>query len=552
MNLLRKRYDISKNIWPYIRNFKKEWILLLILKIGQSVPILLFPLIFKIFIDRVIEKKNFSFMIYIVLLYISVYIIETIMKVLHRYIDNKVFNRVTFVLQKQMLKKYLFMDINKLQDYKISDLNQRINKDIDIIKFFLIGQVFDYGTTIINLINISIILVFLDYRMAIIIYLLIPISFYIYNKLNSYMQNIYNERKELDIFIDQWLLNIFNSWKQVKINCLENNRTLEYHKILEHRFDNQKKEINCKFKKEAFFETKSLLIDQLFLYFIGGALYLVVNISIGTILSCIQYYNEITLSIKKILDIDNNLMWMKPSIDRVIEILNINIEENGLLLNDVKKYDLVYEIKNLNFKYNKNDKYILKNINIKIKYGEKIIIDGFSGCGKSTLIKILIKKIINYKGEIYFKNKNLKEINSNEIYKYIRVINQENYFMNLTIKEYLLLSKFDASNDELINACEKVNLLTYINKLENGFNTKIGENGSFLSEGQKQKLAIARLFLINDKTIILDEAFSAIDGDDKEKILSNLLEHFKKETIICISHDIKVKKYFDKCFFLNK
>ena len=155
-------------------------------------------------------------------------------------------------------------------------------------------------------------------------------------------------------------------------------------------------------------------------------------------------------------------------------------------------------------------------------------------------------------GEVIFKGLNLAKYSLRELYDYIRIIDQNTYYMNISVREFLKMAKHNASDDEMKQVCLVVNLWEDIETKNEGLDVLIGENGSNLSKGQKQKLALARLLLSKNKIIMLDEAFSAIDASDKAAIIDKILKHFKEETIICITHDDEIKRRFYKTIKVDK
>lgn len=143
-----------------------------------------------------------------------------------------------------------------------------------------------------------------------------------------------------------------------------------------------------------------------------------------------------------------------------------------------------------------------------------------------------------------FKGLNLTQFSLRELYDYIRIIDQNTYYMNISVREFLKMAKHNASDDEMKQVCLAVNLWEDLETKNEGLEVLIGENGSNLSKGQKQKLALARLLLNKKEIIMLDEAFSAISSSDKAAIIDIILKRFKEETIICIAHDEEIKRRF--------
>lgn len=176
---------------------------------------------------------------------------------------------------------------------------------------------------------------------------------------------------------------------------------------------------------------------------------------------------------------------------------------------------------------------------------------GESGGGKTTLINIILGYLQLKDGEIFIYNKNIDKLTQHVLFSKIVAIYQEPYFMNLSIKEYMMLGNPNACIKKIEEVCKSVGLLNYIQQLPDKFETMLGEQGERFSGGQKQRLAIARLLLTDKDIIILDESFSAIDGHDKNLILHEIMKKFYDKTIICISHDESITSFFDKKYRLQ-
>lgn len=546
MNMIKKRLAICKEISPFINKYKIQWIFLLFFKVGQKIPLLLYPLLFKYFIDTVISSHKISYLFNVIILYICLYILDTILKVTHRIIDNMLFNKITQDLRTELWKKYLIMPAYKFNNYETSDLIQRLNLDIDMMKFFLIGQIFDYITAIFSVIGSVYLMLAIEWHIALAACLLIPFSLILARKYKGTLEKLSEQDRHYMNQMEEAVQNINIRWKEVKANQLEEKEVESFETILNRICKNRKEKDLFLFRKNVALDTKIKLFDSLSIYVVGGILHFLTALPVGAVMACVSYFENVSADLYNILEMDSNLEWIKPSIDRVIEIIEIEADKEGYIECNTQNSNVEYEIKNLNFRYDSEAKDVLQNLNAKIEKSEKILIDGASGNGKSTLLEILSGNL-NYKdGNICFRGKDLAGYSTRELQNYIRKIDHETYFMNITIKEFFQMAKRDVSNEEIKIACTHVNLWDDLKgaSKELTYEFKIGENGSKLSGGQKQKLALARLFLINNKTILLDEAFSAIDVKDKVEILNKLFEHYRDDVIICVSHDLEIKAKF--------
>jgi len=209
------------------------------------------------------------------------------------------------------------------------------------------------------------------------------------------------------------------------------------------------------------------------------------------------------------------------------------------------------EFKNVAFVYPKNKERVLDSISLKIKSGEQVAFVGRSGAGKTTLIKLLIRFYDTTIGSIEIDGINIKRIAKSELRKLMGVVPQEPILFNNTIKFNLAYGRDEASMEEIRAAAGKANILEFIEKLPNSWETEVGERGIKLSGGQKQRLAIARALLANPKILIFDEATSSLDSESEKMIQEALVEAAKARTVIVIAHRFSTIRNADKIVVLS-
>ena len=194
---------------------------------------------------------------------------------------------------------------------------------------------------------------------------------------------------------------------------------------------------------------------------------------------------------------------------------------------------------------------MFNNVSFKIKYGSKFLIYGDSGSGKSTIIKILLKYLDDYNGEILIDNKNIKDISSSIISNSITYVSQNNYILNDTLKNNIIYDR-RIKDEEYENAIHICNLdtLRNNNKLRN--NMIIEEDGFNISGGERQKIILARSILKDSEFIILDEALSEVGVDEEKEIIKKLFNYFKDKTIIYISHKEEIISMFKDKYKLER
>lgn len=214
----------------------------------------------------------------------------------------------------------------------------------------------------------------------------------------------------------------------------------------------------------------------------------------------------------------------------------------------------IVHIKNLSFAYPGKPTAILRSVSLSIKSGEKIGIVGASGDGKTTLIKILLRLVHNYSGEICLFGKNLHDLSRQEIAEKVAYVPQKPYVFSGTIRDNITYGchKNEVGDQQVVSAARKAHIYDEIIRSLGGLEGRVTENGNNLSGGQKQRIAIARLILKSPELFIFDEATSALDNTNEAIIQKNLTDHFKNQTIITIAHRLTTLKDSDRIVVFSK
>lgn len=251
-----------------------------------------------------------------------------------------------------------------------------------------------------------------------------------------------------------------------------------------------------------------------------------VVISIVTILS--SFGPTIALS-----NLSNNLNHTLASGSRVLDLLEEKPIVNEIINGESFENGDI-NCKNVTFSY--SDINVLNDINYEFKLNKINGIIGKSGSGKSTLLKILMRFYETKKGEILYNNTNVNDINTKELRENISYLRQETFLFKDTIENNIKIGKLNATREEVILAAKKASIHEFIISLKNGYDTKIEEYGVTLSEGEKQRIGLARAFLHDSSVIILDEPTSNIDSLNEGIVLKSLKEESEDKTLIIVSH----------------
>lgn len=283
----------------------------------------------------------------------------------------------------------------------------------------------------------------------------------------------------------------------------------------------------------------------------GMYLYLKGSISIGEILSfnaLLVYFLE---PLERIINLQPQIQMALVASERLGQILDLELEKDDEI-NKISNISLKgdIELKNINFRYGKRE-LVLNNVNISIKQGEKIALVGESGSGKSTILKLLMGFYKIEKGEILINNYNLNDISMSLLRDKISYISQDTFFFTGSIRDNLSIANKRCTYEEIIDSCRKAHIDSYIERLEQRYDTYIEENGANLSGGQKQRLSIARAILKKPEILIMDEATSNLDSITEKSIEYTLSEFSKNMTTIIIAHRLNTIMNCDKIYVLR-
>ena len=245
--------------------------------------------------------------------------------------------------------------------------------------------------------------------------------------------------------------------------------------------------------------------------------------------------------------VSNNLLSTLNCGRRVLALLDEEEIVKDVVNGENVEFDNI-DVKGISFKY--EDEHILKDFNITLEKGKITGIVGKSGSGKSTLLKLIMRFYDVEKGNITINNASIKNINTSSLRNMFAYVTQDTMLFSDTIKNNIKISKLNASDEEVIEACQKASIHDFVMSLPKGYDTPVGELGSTLSAGEKQRISIARAFLSDAKCILLDEPTSNLDVLNEAIILKSLKASDK--TIVLVSHRESTMKIADKVYRIEQ
>lgn len=526
------RLSVLKQMKSYTKSVKGSVAALFIIS-AFAIPVTLIPpRFFQILIDEVMEQRDMSKFTVVVLGLLMVYLLRFLLDGASLFFGNRVLNRFTYNLRKDVLQKYQKASYSFLEKKEAGDLKMRIMEDVDCLGNFIGEQVVDYFFGFFMIIFTLYAALRIDVKMTLYCLLVIPVVFLVNYLIGKGTRKVNEEIRSVNQDYYSSTHSTLQFWREIKAQNAE--------KAFIDRFQNFRlilarlglKSIRYWGYSEVFNDFKANYLTKVMVYIIGAFFVISGDISVGALIMFSEYFALLFSSLDSMNSKRAALKADTPYYKRIFETLDFP-EESSIKSKAVPLHRI--DINNLCFSYDKDGE-TLKNVTMSIKKGDYIAIVGKSGCGKTTLIKLLLGLYEADSGDICWNLQSLRELNKESLYHQIGVVMQDSFLFNMSIRENLLLSDQNAEETDLITACQRANIYSFIKSLPNGFDAVIGERGVKLSGGQKQRLAIASALLKQPQLLILDEATSALDKQSEDVINDTINMLAKEMTVIVVTH----------------
>ena len=525
-----------------IRNNLKLMIIYVILGIAFTFLGLYATSYFQVIIDSFGSNEVTLGMI---IFYGVILLITAIIGYIDNYPDRKLFNKLYLEFKKQSIKKLKTIDYQEYQKIGTGRLSQQVEEGAtaarDTLYYFWLKLLRELlPGALISLIFIG------KIELKVLFTVLIGYVFVIILT-NIVLKILYSLKEK--IIINQELLNkhLIRGFMELVVFRTNKKYDVELSKIDEEITDITKGRTKIKLVHEIFFTAFEILVTIIKIVML---IYAVVskNLTIGEITVLItllgKAYEPIAIFNVEYIDYKLN----KVSLKRYLEYLDLPDVKNMYEGKNIKHLTGNVTLKDISFAY--KEKQVLTGINLEIKEKSKVAFVGETGSGKSTIIKLIAGLISPQTGTILIDGKDLNKIKLDSYYEHISYLSQDSPIFDGTLKENIVFDK-DVSDEKIIEVLRLVELEKFYSKLKNGLQTELGERGILISGGERQRIALARLFFDDSKIIILDEATSAMDNITEEKVMNALTKYLQNKTFIIIAHRLNTIRNVDKIFVLR-
>ncbi len=539
-------------LFSYLRPYKKLIIQLLLGLILGSLLQLIFPFLTQSMVDKGIGNRNIGF-IYLVLI---AQLVLTLSRVSVEFIRGWILlhlgTRISISLISDFLIKLMRLPMGYFDSKMVGDLIQRIG-DNTRIQNFLTSTTLNVMFSLINLVVFGIVLLY--YNLTIFSIFLVGSSIY-----TLWVWLFMKRREELDyrrfaqMAANQSnVIQLIQGMQEIKLDGCEQQKRWEWERIQEKLFRVSIKGLAL----SQYQQSGAVLINEIkniFISVIAAKSVVDGNMSLGMMLAVQYIIGQLNSPIDQLISFFNLTQDAKISLDRLGEV-HLRSDEEDLessSINDIT-YDKNIELDSLDFRYDEPEsELVLNNINLTIEAGKQTAIVGTSGSGKTTLIKLLLGFYPPVNGEIRIGGNSLSTYSISRWRELCGVVMQDGFIYSDSIANNIAPKVEGIDKQRLLNAVTVANIADFIDQLPLGYNTKVGSEGHGLSQGQKQRILIARAVYKDPKFIFLDEATNSLDANNEKVILENLQEFFKGRTVIVVAHRLSTVKNADRIVVLEK
>lgn len=528
-------------IFKYLFKYKKFIVQLIVGLLAGSLLQLILPFLTQSVVDVGIKNQDLNFIYLILFAQLFLYIGKASLEIIRSWILLHLSTRINISLISDFFIKLMKLPISYFDARMTGDLLQRINDHKRIERILTTSSL----TILFSLFNLVIFSFVLGY------YSIQILGVFVFGSVLYivWVLFFFKKRKELDykrfsqVSQEQSkVIELINGMQEIKLHNAERRMRWNWEYVQARLFKISTKSLALEQTQSVgsnfINEIKNMLITIL-----SAKLVIDGEITLGMMMAISYIVGQLNAPVTQLISFMRDVQDAKISLERLGEIHNMEDEEkegDEKVTNIPENADIT--LKNISFRYTGGLEPVLKDVSFTIPANKTTAIVGVSGSGKTTLMKLLLRFYELDKGEILVRNFNLKNISQKVWRANCGVVMQEGYIFNDTIAKNIAVGDDYVDTKKLIHAVDVANISDYINGLPLGYNTKIGNEGSGLSTGQKQRLLIARAVYKNPKFLFFDEATSALDANNEMVIMEKLNTFFADKTAVVIAHRLSTVK----------
>jgi ATP-binding cassette subfamily B protein len=586
-------------IFRYLKPYHKYIVQLFLGLLLGSLLQLVFPFLTQSIVDYGISNQNLGFVTLILIAQLVLFSSQTVVEFIRSWILLHITARINISMISDFLIKLMKLPIRFFDIKMIGDIMQRIH-DNSRIQNFLTSSTLNTLFSFVNLIIFSVVLGLYNLKIlgiflfASILYVLWIVIFLKKRKELDYKRFAQASAEQSNLY------QLITGMQEIKLNNCEKQKRWEWENIQTKLFKVSIKGLSLSQYQQAgaffidqtknivisFFAAQAVINGNMTLGMMMAVQYIIgqLNAPIGQLIGFVQSAQDAKISLERLgeihnredeeVDNENKITWLpagsrrQKAESRMQKAENVNMEsmnaESGMRAESVLLSAFApsafapsafygISLSNLTFQYEgPHSETVLDHVNLEIPSGKVTAIVGMSGSGKTTLVKLMLGFYPPVKGEIKVGEYNLQNIHTRVWREHCGAVMQDGYIFSDTIARNIAVSDESIDTSRLLHAARVANIQEMVEGLPLGYNTKIGQEGQGISQGQRQRILIARAVYKNPEYIFFDEATNALDANNEKVIMENLNEFFRGKTVVVVAHRLSTVKNADNIVVLEK
>lgn len=541
---------MQRKLNSYIYKYWKSQALIILLGLIILPLGLLNPYLTKLVIDKAYVSRDAKLFVIFSIAIAAIFIVSSLINSLNEYLLKRLNRRVNYEISRDVFRRLQSFSISFFNTKSTGEHLYKLSSDVRTVSDFVCNVTPQIAALLPRFFFILIIVFYLNWKIAIFMLLAAPVSCihpYLFAK---WLKDSARRMVEASQAFFKGLGELFSHILLVKAFGREKQEIKKFEEALANKTESELKLVKTSSVSSFSGAVLNKSMSGLVVLY-GGYQVVKGEMTLGSLTAIMIYLAQLTGIFRSIGSLYENSIIASVSRQRLLEILDAKpkIED----VKDAVDFSILkgaIEFKGVSFGYEKETP-LFKNINFSIPPGSKIAIAGESGCGKTTLLNLILRLYDTGSGVISIGGVDIKNIKLVLLREQIGIALQESFLWNATVKENILYGKEDADKNDMFEAVRVAEADTFILRLPGQYNSAIGEMACRISEGQKQRISIARAVIKKPKILILDEAMSSLDSETEAKIIDNIKDYLADSTIIIVSHRLSAIKKMDMVYFLE-
>ena len=529
----------------HLKQRKKTLATLFLLGLVGSATSLSSPLIGKAFIDAVVERGDYDVIPVIAAALVVLALADVIIGFVSRLVHAKLSAGILVEIRQRLLRHCLYARIEGVERFRHGDLLSRFGTDIPKIQALLVDGVIGFLHNVLFLLLCAAILIFLSPLLALWSYLGLAVALAITMAFRASIENGTRRIREKMADLSHFLAERLGALRGIRFHRAET-QELETFGALNKQLVQRVLGFQMTQSAATQLPGLALSISLAWIYVIGGGQLQSGAIGLGTFVAFVLYQGRLYGPASGLLGLVKSVQEARVSLDRVVEILG-----EGELTKRAEYREAANQaaicLENVTFAYDEAAP-VISGLNLRVAPGEKVAVFGISGTGKSTLVQLLFGLRTPHNGKV----KVGAGSKGRHIHDTLGYASSDPFLLHASVRENLCYGNLNVSSESMAEAARLAEASKFILSLPEGFETVIGGRGHTLSDGQRQRLGLARLFLLDPDVLVLDEAFSAMDPETESRVRANLFNAFADRAVLTISHRLTGLEQFDRLLLMQE